>query len=175
MGPPPPGQHGTSRRRRRSEYGSQLREKQKAKYLYGVLETQFKNYFRRAERMPGITGANLLTELERRLDNVAYRLGLAVSRRQARQMVSHRHLRVNGKAVDRPSYQVRPGDVIELDPAKRAAAFFGGIREAAAGRVVPDWLSLDSQNARGHVLTLPRRDHVQEPIDEQLIVNLYSR
>lgn len=172
--PLPPGKLPKFRRRPR-EYGLQLREKQKTKRLYGILEAQFKGYFRKAERLKGVTGELLLSQLERRLDNVVYRLGFATSRRQARELVAHRHFDVNHKPVDIPSYQVRQGDVVEIRANSSAKPFIATIRTIASARPVPIWLEKDSERGRGTVVSLPRREHIQEHVDEQLIVNLYSR
>jgi len=172
--PLPPGKLPKFRRRPR-EYGIQLREKQKVKRLYGLLETQFKNYFRNAERLHGVTGELLLSQLERRLDNVVFRLGFASSRRQGRELVAHRHFNINGKAVNIPSYQVREGDTVEIKAESRSQAFLEHIRSVTSARPVPTWLERDSDQGRGKVLALPRREHIQEQIDEQQIVNLYSR
>ncbi|MHB8718714.1 MAG: 30S ribosomal protein S4 [Candidatus Dormibacteria bacterium] len=170
-----PGQHGLARRRKTSDYGIQLRAKQRARRQYGVLEAQFRTYFDRAERSSGVTGTVLLQQLERRLDNVVYRLGLAASRREARQLVSHRHFAVNGRVTNIPSAQVRPGDVVEVRERSRALAPISNAREAVAGRAVPDWLSLDATALRGTVLRLPERHEMEQTIDEQLVVEYYSR
>src|SRR5579863_7047670 len=170
-----PGQHGLARRRKASDYGIQLRAKQKARRIYGVLETQFRHYFERAEGAEGVTGTVLLQQLERRLDNVVYRLGLAASRREARQLVSHRHFALNGRINNIPSAQVRPGDVIEVRERSRKLAPITNAREAVAGRSVPDWLSLDAGGLKGSVLRLPERHEMEMTIDEQLVVEYYSR
>lgn len=172
--PLPPGKLPRFRRRPR-EYGLQLREKQKGKRLYGVLERQFKGYFRKAERLKGVTGELLLSQLERRLDNVVYRLGFATSRRQARELVSHRHFVVNQRLVNIPAYQVREGDVVGIRTDSRAKPFMQNICTLTSARPVPSWLERDSEQGRGSILALPRREHVQELLDEQLIVNFYSR
>ncbi|HIE08769.1 MAG TPA: 30S ribosomal protein S4 [Armatimonadetes bacterium] len=165
-----PGEHG-ARRPRLSEYGIRLREKQKCKRIYGMLEAQFKRYFEMAERMPGDTGKNLLQLLERRLDNVIYRCGFASSRAQARQIVNHGHVKVNGRRADIPSYLVDPGDEIEVEPLEvvRENA------EKAAGRRIPEWLEVDLSNLRAKVLKLPTREMIDTDVDEHLIVEFYSR
>ncbi|HEX6853546.1 MAG TPA: 30S ribosomal protein S4 [Candidatus Polarisedimenticolaceae bacterium] len=169
-----PGQHG----RRRSKvqgYGIQLREKQKVKRMYGVLERQFRNYFQKAARRKGITGANLLQMLERRMDNVVYRLGFASSRAMARQLVAHGHFQVNGGNVNVPSALVDAGDVIVLHESSRKNEAIKMCLDTAKGRGVPSWLELDADNFRGSVKQLPGRDEIQLPIQEQLIVELYSK
>jgi len=169
-----PGQHG----RRRSKiqgYGVQLREKQKLRRVYGVLEKQFELYFGRADRKKGKTGDNLLTFLERRLDNVVYRLGFASSRSQGRQVVSHGHVVVNGRTVDVPSFQVKAGDVLRIRERSRKNVLIQGAVEQAQSRGIPTWLSLDAGNFEGRVLALPAREHITLPIQEQLIVELYSK
>lgn len=170
----PPGQHGKARARKQSEYGLQLREKQKARRAYGVLESQFRKYFETAERMRGITGENLLQLLELRLDNVAYRLGFGVSRPQARQFVMHGHVLVNGKKVDIPSYQVKVGDVITIREASQSIERIKELREGAQ-KNVPQWLELDSANLTGKVTALPVREDIDLTLEEHLIVELYSR
>ncbi|NPB09736.1 MAG: 30S ribosomal protein S4 [Thermodesulfobacteria bacterium] len=172
----PPGQHGQAQMRaKRSDYGIRLREKQKVKRIYGVSEKQFKKYFDRADRMRGQTGHNLLQLLERRLDNVVYRLGFASSRTQARQMVAHGLFKVNGRTVDIPSYQVKPGDVIELKEKYRQNQIIIDNLEAVVRRGMPQWLELDKDNFKGVVKALPTREDVTMPIQEQLIVEFYSR
>ncbi len=172
----PPGQHGQAQMRaKRSDYGIRLREKQKVKRIYGVSEKQFKKYFDRADRMRGQTGHNLLQLLERRLDNVVYRLGFASSRAQARQMVVHGLFKVNGRTVDIPSYLVRPGEVIELKEKYRQNPYIQENLEAVVRRGVPQWLELDAENFKGTVKALPTREDVTMPIQEQLIVEFYSR
>jgi small subunit ribosomal protein S4 len=171
--PFPPGQHGQGRRKL-SEYGVQLREKQKVRRTYGVLEGQFRRYFEKAERKTGVTGTVLMQLLERRLDNVVYRLGLCSSRAQARQMVRHGHFQVNGRKVDIPSYSVKPGDVIEVRPSSRDKGQFAAVREQTS-RGVPAWLEADLPNLRGTVLRLPNRDEIDVPVQDQLVVELYSR
>ena len=169
-----PGQHG----RRRSKvlgYGLQLREKQKVKRIYGLLESQFRTYFQRAERKVGITGENLLRQLELRLDNIVYSLGFAASRPQARQLVRHGHIEVNGKKVNIPSYQVHKGDVIQVREKSRKNEQIRQAVETAAGRGVPGWLELNAEQFRGTVQDLPKREDIRLPIQEQLIVELYSK
>ena len=172
--PTPPGEHGQARQRKQSEYGMQLREKQKAKRAYGVLENQFHHYFEEADRQKGITGDNLLIMLERRLDNVVYRLGFGVSRPQARQIVRHGHIRVNGKKVDIPSYLVNAGDVITVREKSAESDHFKALREGT-GRVVPQWLTIDAQNLKATVAAMPKREDIDLTIQENLIVELYSR
>ena len=168
-----PGQHGKDRKAKIEGYGLQLREKQKAKRIYFSLERQFRNYFETAARTPGVTGELLLQQLERRLDNVAYRLGWATSRRQARQLVRHGHVTVNGRKVSIPSYQVRLGDRIEVAPGSRQKEAFKIIGEQLSSRTVPQWLS--QQGMGGQVLSLPQRADCEQIINEQLIVELYSK
>ncbi len=170
----PPGDHGRVRRKM-TEYGMQLREKQKAKRIYGVLERQFRRYFEIAERQKGMTGENLLRLLERRLDNVVYRLGLASSRAEARQFVRHGHITVNGKRVDIPSYLVEIGDEVAVAEKSRNLVRFVELAEAAAHKTPPPWLELDVENLRGRVIGFPRREDIDVPIKEHLIVELYSR
>lgn len=172
--PTPPGQHGQARQRKASEYGLQLREKQKARRAYGLMEGQFKRTFARATGMKGITGDNLLQLLELRLDNVVYRSGLAASRAQARQLVCHGLMTVNGKKVDIPSYSVKVGDVITLRERSREQAAFKALREGT-GVVTPKWLTFDAQNLTGTVAAMPAREDIDCPIEEHLIVELYSR
>ena len=170
----PPGQHGQGRSKN-SEYGQQLREKQKAKRYYGVLESQFRSYFDMAERRPGQTGENLLSILESRLDNVIYRLGFAMSRAEARQMVSHGHFTVNGRKVNIPSYQVKPGMVITLKESSRGLEKIKANIEANAFRPAPKWLEYDANNMIAKVIAVPARDDIDLPIEEHLIVELYSK
>ncbi len=170
-----PGQHGKSRRTKLSGYGLQLREKQKVKRIYGVLEDQFRHYFEAAERTRGITGEMLLQLLERRLDNVVYRLGFATSRAQARQMVRHGHFQVNGRKVDIPSYSVRQGDLVTVIERSRTNPTIEHAMEEVKGRGVPEWLSVDSAAATGRVVTMPTREQINLPVQEQLIVELYSK
>jgi len=171
----PPGQHGGRRRRRDLGYGLQLREKQKVKRIYGVLEKQFRSYFREADRQKGITGENLLIKLERRLDNVVHSLGFAASRAQARQFIRHGHVLVDDRKVSIPSYAVRSGQKISIKEKSRKNDFIRASVETARGRGVPEWLELDADNMTGTVLRLPARDDIKLPIQEQLIVELYSR
>ncbi len=158
-----------------SEYGIQLREKQKAKFIYGVLEKQFRAYYDKAKKMPGITGENLLGLLERRLDNVVYRLGLAATRRQSRQLVSHGHILVNGKRLDIPSALIKVGDVISIKEASRANEFFKGVAESFDSLSTPAWLTVDAANLNGTVTRFPNRDEIDVPVEEQMIIELYSR
>ncbi|MBQ6860442.1 MAG: 30S ribosomal protein S4 [Clostridia bacterium] len=170
-----PGQHG-SKRKKQSEYGTQLREKQKAKAFYGVLESQFRKYFEEAARSKGVTGTRLLQILESRLDNVVYRLGLATSRAQARQLVRHGHFEVNGVKVNIPSYLTKVGDVVKVKETSSNGAIFKEIVEANEnGRPVPTWLETDLQNRTGKIVALPARDEIDLPVQEHLIVELYSK
>lgn len=171
----PPGQHGQRRGRRSLGYGLQLREKQKVKRIYGVLESQFRIYFKEADRQKGITGVNLLSMLERRLDNVVYSLGFAASRSQARQLVRHGHITVGGRKTSIPSYQVKVGQSVAIKESSRKNDFIRASVETARGRGVPAWLELDSDNFAGKVLNVPSREDIKIPIQEQLIVELYSR
>jgi small subunit ribosomal protein S4 len=170
-----PGQHGKARRAKLAGYGVQLREKQKVKRMYGVLEDQFRRYFEAAERQRGITGETLLQLLERRLDNVAYRMGLATSRPQARQLVRHGHLQVNGRKADVPSYSVRVGDVISVRPNSQKDVALQHALEEVKGRGLPEWLSFDVEKMSGRVNVLPTREQINLPVQEQLIVELYSK
>ncbi len=158
-----------------SEYGLQLREKQKAKFIYGVLEKPFRNYFEKAEKMNGQTGENLMVILETRLDNVIFRLGFARTRKEARQIVDHKHVLVNGKAVNIPSYLIKAGDTIEIKEKSKSSQRYKDILDATAGRVVPEWLEADSENLKGAVKSLPTRATIDVPVDEMLIVELYSK
>ena len=158
-----------------SEYGTQLREKQKAKFIYGVLEKPFRNYYEKADRMKGMTGENLMVMLESRLDNVIFRLGLARTRREARQVVGHKHVLVNGKKVNIPSYLVKAGDVIELTEKAKSLTRYKEIAEVTGGRLVPEWLDGDLENFKGTVKNLPTREMIDVPVDEMLIVELYSK
>ena len=158
-----------------SEYGLQLREKQKAKFIYGVLEKPFRNYFEKAEKMNGQTGENLMVILESRLDNVIFRLGFARTRKEARQIVDHKHVLVNGKAVNIPSYLVKAGDTIEIKEKNKSSQRYKDVLDATAGRVVPEWLEADSENLKGAVKNLPTREMIDVPVDEMLIVELYSK
>jgi small subunit ribosomal protein S4 len=172
-----PGQktQGKPSRQKVSEYGRQLREKQKMRRYYGVLETQFENYFREAQRVPGQTGKVFLQTLERRLDNVVYRLNLASSRKQARQLVTHRHFRVNGRIVNIPSFMVKPGDVITIGDRSKESDTIKGLIEAAKARRHPEWLEFSETDASSKVLSIPGREQIDTPVDEQLIVEYYSR
>ena len=170
----PPGQHGQGRSKN-SEYGQQLREKQKAKRYYGVLESQFRSYYDMAERRQGKTGENLLAILECRLDNVVYRLGFAMSRAEARQMVSHGHFTVNGRKVNIPSYQVKPGMVVTLKESSRGIEKIKANIEANSARPAPKWLEYDANNMIAKVVAVPARDDIDLPIEEHLIVELYSK
>lgn len=161
--------------RKMSEYGLQLREKQKAKFIYGVLEKPFLNYFKKAERMSGMTGENLMVLLESRLDNVVFRLGFARTRREARQIVDHKHVLVNGKQVNIPSYLIKAGDVIEIKEGKKASQRYKEILEVTGGRMVPEWLEADAENLKGTVKELPHREAIDVPVDEMMIVELYSK
>ena len=172
--PTPPGQHGV-RRRKMGEYGIQLREKQKVRRVYGVLERQFRNYYRDAESHTGVTGEALLQSLETRLDNVVFRLGFATSRPQARQLVAHRHFAVNGVPTDVASYKVKPGDRIEVRESRRSREAFKVIRETLRSHQAPEWLSLDAANLSGSLVTIPRRDQMPLDLSEQLVVEYYSR
>ena len=172
--PTPPGQHGQARQRKQSEYGIQLREKQKARRAYGVLETQFHRYYEKASNMKGVTGENLLQLLERRLDNVVYRAGFATSRAQARQFVLHGHIYVNGEKVDRASYLVRAGQDISLRPRSREIDRFKALREGT-GRILPKWLTFDPDSLTAKVAALPLREDIDLTLQEHLIVELYSR
>lgn len=171
----PPGQHGQARARKSSEYGLQLREKQKCRRAYGVLESQFRKYYDMASNMRGVTGENMLCLLERRLDNVVYRLGFGVSRPQARQLVSHGHITVDGHKVDIPSFLVKPGQVIAIRDKSRDMESFKTIREQGADKPIPKWLELDAANLRGTVAAMPQRDDIDLTIEEHLIVEFYSR
>lgn len=158
-----------------SEYGLQLREKQKAKFIYGVLEKPFRNYFKKADRMQGLTGENLMVLLETRLDNVIFRLGYGRTRREARQIVDHKHVLVNGKCVNIPSYLVKAGDVIEIREKSKGSQRYKDILEVTDGRLVPDWLEADHEALKGTVKQLPTREAIDVPVNEMLIVELYSK
>lgn len=158
-----------------SEYGLQLREKQKAKFIYGVLEKPFHNYYLRADRQKGLTGPNLMIMLETRLDNVIYRLGLARTRKEARQIVGHKHVVLNGKRVNIPSYLVKAGDVIQIREKSKGSVKYKDILETTGGRMVPQWLDFDQDNLTGTVKELPARDVIDVPVNEVLIVELYSK
>ena len=161
--------------RKVSEYGLQLREKQKAKFIYGVLEKPFRNYYKKAEKMKGMTGENLMVMLETRLDSIIFRLGFARTRREARQIVDHKHVLVNGKSVNIPSYLVKAGDVIEIREKSKSLTRYKDILEATNGRLVPEWLEADSEALKGTVKQLPTREIIDVPVDEMLIVELYSK
>ena len=161
--------------RKVSEYGLQLREKQKAKFIYGVLEKPFRNYYKKADKMRGLTGLNLMTILESRLDNVVFRLGFARTRKEARQIVDHKFVTVNGKVVNIPSYLVKAGDVIEIKESKKNIQRMKDIVEVAGGRIVPEWLDVDAEKLQGNVKELPTREQIDVPVNEMLIVELYSK
>ena len=161
--------------RKMSEYGLQLREKQKAKFIYGVLEKPFLNYFKKADQMRGMTGENLMVLLESRLDNVVFRLGFARTRREARQIVDHKQVLVNGKQVNIPSYLIKAGDVIEIKEGKKSSQRYKDIVEVTGGRLVPEWLESDIENLKGTVKELPTREAIDVPVDEMMIVELYSK
>ena len=170
-----PGQHGKDRRAKVVGYGLQLREKQKAKRIYFTLETQFRNYFEKAASKPGVTGEVLLQQLERRLDSVIYRMGFGVSRRQARQLVRHGHVAVNGRKVNIPSYQVKAGDEITIREAAKQFGVIAGSLEFTSHQPAPTWLEVNRENLSGRVLSLPKREEINLPVNEQLIVELYSK
>jgi len=172
--PTPPGQHGV-RRRKMGEFGIQLREKQKVRRVYGVLERQFRNYFREAETQSGVTGEALLQSLETRLDNVVFRLGFAASRAQARQLVAHGHFAVNGTATNVPSYSLKPGDRVEVRENRRGREAFKTVKETLKSHQAPEWLSLDAAKLAGSAASLPRRDQMPLDLSEQLVVEYYSR
>ena len=161
--------------RKMSEYGLQLREKQKAKFIYGVLEKPFRNYYATAKQMEGMTGENLMRILESRLDNVIFRMGLARTRKEARQIVDHKHVLVNGKQVNIPSYLVKAGDTIEIKENKKGSQRYKEILEATGSNMVPEWLDVDAENLKGSVKELPAREAIDVPVDEMLIVELYSK
>ena len=161
--------------RKMSEYGLQLREKQKAKFIYGVLEKPFLNYFKKADQMSGMTGENLMVLLESRLDNVVFRLGFARTRREARQIVDHKQVLVNGKQVNIPSYLIKAGDVIEIKEGKKSSQRYKDIVEVTGGRLVPEWLESDIENLKGTVKELPTREAIDVPVDQMMIVELYSK
>jgi small subunit ribosomal protein S4 len=158
-----------------SEYGLQLREKQKAKFIYGVLEKPFRNYYNKADRMKGMTGENLMIMLERRLDNVIFRMGFARTRREARQVVGHKHVLVNGKMVNIPSYLIKAGDVIEISEKARSLQRYKDIVEVTGGRLVPEWMDVDIEGLKGSIKNLPTREMIDVPVNEMLIVELYSK
>jgi len=170
-----PGEHGRDRRSKETNYGQQLRMKQKARRIYGILETQFRNYFQKAEHKKGVTGANLILLLERRLDNLVYRLGFAPSRTSARQLVRHRHFTVNDRLVDIPSFQVRVGDEIRVRPGSKDLVAIASSLEANKGRETMSWLSLDTEKLSGRLLEYPTRGNIPTKVSEQLIVELYSK
>ena len=161
--------------RKVSEYGMQLREKQKAKFIYGVLEKPFRNYYKKAERQKGMTGENLMILLELRLDNVIFRLGFARTRKEARQIVDHKHVLVNGKCVNIPSYLIKAGDVIEIKESAKSMQRYKDILDVTAGRLVPEWIDADVENFKGTIKNLPTREMIDVPVDEMLIVELYSK
>lgn len=161
--------------RKMSEYGLQLREKQKAKFIYGVLEKPFRNYYKRADRMKGLPGENLMVLLERRLDNVVFRLGFARTRREARQVVLHKFVMVNGKTINIPSYQIRVGDVVEVKEEAKSIQRFKDIVETTGARIVPEWLDLDKEAMKATIKEFPSREAIDVPVNEMLIVELYSK
>ncbi len=165
----------TRRSRKLSEYGTQLREKQKAKFIYGVLEKPFRNYYDKADMMKGQTGENLMVMLESRLDNVVFRMGFARTRREARQVVDHKHITVNGKTINIPSYQIKAGDVIEVKEKSKSLQRFKDILAVTTGRLTPEWVDVDKENLKGTVSALPKRDQIDVPVDELAIVELYSK
>lgn len=171
----PPGQHGLTRKRKASEYGIQLREKQKCRRIYGVLESQFRKYYEKASNMRGVTGENMLRLLERRLDNVVYRLGIGKSRPMARQIVNHGHILVDGKKVDIASYLVKPGQVISVKDTSRDSEYFKALRENGVAGEAQKWLEFDVENLTGKVVNLPERDDIDLTIEDHLIVEFYSR
>ena len=161
--------------RKVSEYGLQLKEKQKAKFIYGVLEKPFRNYYKKADRMQGQTGENLMVMLESRLDNIVFRMGFARTRREARQIVDHKHVLVNGKSVNIPSYLCKAGDTIEIREKSKGSERHKGILEITGGRLVPEWIDVDQENLKGVVKELPTREQIDVPVNEMLIVELYSK
>jgi small subunit ribosomal protein S4 len=161
--------------RKMSEYGLQLREKQKAKFIYGVLEKPFRNYYQKAQKKPGQTGENLMIMLETRLDNVVFRMGFARTRKEARQIVDHKHVLVNGKQVNIPSYLIKVGDVIEIKENCKGSQRYKDIIEVTGGRTVPAWVEVDQDNLKGEIKELPKREDIDVPVDEMLIVELYSK
>ena len=165
----------TRSNRKMSEYALQLREKQKAKFIYGVLEKPFRNYYKKADRMKGMTGSNLMILLERRLDNVIFRMAFARTRREARQIVDHKQVLVNGKCINIPSYLIKAGDVIEIKERCKGSQRYKDILEVTGGRLVPAWLDVDQENLKGEVKSLPTREEIDVPVDEMLIVELYSK
>ena len=165
----------TRSNRKVSEYGLQLREKQKAKFIYGMLEKPFRNYYEKADRMKGMTGENLMVMLESRLDNVVFRMGFARTRREARQVVDHKHVLVNGKKINIPSYQIKAGDVIEITEKAKSSQRFKDIAEITASRITPEWIDVDVEGLKGTIKNLPTRDMIDVPVNEMLIVELYSK
>ncbi|MDD5940863.1 MAG: 30S ribosomal protein S4 [Lachnospiraceae bacterium] len=163
------------RSRKLSEYGTQLREKQKAKFIYGVLEKPFRNYYKKADQMKGMTGENLMTMLESRLDNVVFRMGFARTRREARQVVDHKHILVNGKCINLPSYAVKAGDVVEVKESSKSMQRFKDIAEVTNGRLTPEWVTVDKENFKGTVNALPKKDQIDVPVDVMALVELYSK
>ena len=163
------------RSRKLSEYGMQLREKQKAKFIYGILEKPFRNYYDKADRVKGMTGENLMTMLESRLDNVVFRMGFARTRREARQVVGHKHITVNGRIVNIPSYIVKAGDVVEVREKSKSIQRFKDILEVTSGRLTPEWVDVDKEALKGTVSQLPKREQIDVPVNEMLIVELYSK
>ncbi len=161
--------------RKVSEYGLQLREKQKAKFIYGVMEKPFRNYYEKASRMKGMTGDNLMRMLESRLDNVVFRMGFARTRREARQIVDHKHVMVNGKQVNIPSYLIKAGDTVEIKESKKNSPRYKEILDVTGGRMVPDWLTVDQENLKGTIEHLPTREEIDVPVDEMQIIELYSK
>ena len=161
--------------RKMSEYGLQLREKQKAKFIYGVLEKPFRNYYQKAQKKPGQTGENLMIMLETRLDNVVFRMGFARTRKEARQIVDHKHVLVNGKQVNIPSYLIKVGDVIEIKENCKGSQRYKDIIEVTGGRTVPAWVEVDQDNLKGEIKELPKREEIDVPVDEMVIVELYSK
>ncbi|HQA49525.1 MAG: 30S ribosomal protein S4 [Syntrophomonadaceae bacterium] len=170
-----PGAHGQGRRQKPSEYGLQLREKQKTKRIYGLLEKQFRNYFKKADRQPGVTGENLLILLERRMDNIVFRMGFASSRKEARQLVNHGHFTLNGHKANIPSMLLKPGDVVQVRDTSKDSPKFQEIKDQAAYKTPPEWLTVDVDNLTGSVLAYPTREQIDTAVNEQLIVELYSR
>ena len=167
--------HAQNANRKVSEYGLQLREKQKAKFIYGVLEKPFRNYYKKADRMKGMTGENLMVLLESRLDSVVFRMGFARTRREARQIVDHKHVLVNGKQVNVPSYLIKAGDVIEIREKSKSLQRYKDILEVTSGRLTPEWMDVDIEGLKGTVKNLPTREMIDVPVDEMLIVELYSK
>lgn len=170
-----PGQHGAARARMMKNYGLQLREKQKTRRYYGILETQFRNYYEKADAQEGMSGVNLLIMIERRFDNVVYRMGLAESRRDARQLVRHGHFTVNGKNADIPSMLLKVGDEIAIKDSKKDRPKIKAIIEKAEGKIIPKWVEVDKENGKGKIIAMPQREDIDFEIDEQLIVELYSK